>query len=489
MRSASLAEALSAPLPAVPRSAAPSARGSVGLGMPLAVVAGANGAISGWRGTYDWRSPRRACRVRARLHLGRRHDGGRRRRQRGRHACSATPATARRSASARTVTCTPAGCSSARDSRPPSATSSPAPATSPGHAGPSSSPTTRTCTCGRRAGSVPPTRPVRAAGWRAAPWPAPVVWATVRRDAAARQGRRVVRLLRQPVRVVGVQPRRPLAALGMVDRLGWKQPAVQAVRQQAATAVSGGRQPLTMRSRRARMSATSCPTRARPCAPCPDRASDRSGARMPSSSTSSSVRAIAVVHATHRAVAARSRRRRRASWMSISGGSTGIAGIALLPQLGVPRVAMAGLGEQPLQVAWRGGRRPTPRAVEELEVARPHAAADSVQLDDAEPVAHEREPARQALRRRRGRSPARRRRCTRAASPGTVRCTSSLPRIALTPHTTRSRITKLGRHVELLDHAAGAGPGRRRSCRACRASTRGVNVNSSVRYGWYGLLT
>ncbi len=32
----------------------------IGLGIPLAVVAGLNGAVSGWRGTYDWRSPRGA---------------------------------------------------------------------------------------------------------------------------------------------------------------------------------------------------------------------------------------------------------------------------------------------------------------------------------------------------------------------------------------------------------------------------------------------
>ena len=28
-----------------------------GLGVPLAIVAGANGAISGWRGIYDWKAP------------------------------------------------------------------------------------------------------------------------------------------------------------------------------------------------------------------------------------------------------------------------------------------------------------------------------------------------------------------------------------------------------------------------------------------------
>ena len=56
MRSARLAEAISA-------AAAGAALGGVvgsrlsGLGLPLAVVAGANGAISGWRGTYDWKSP------------------------------------------------------------------------------------------------------------------------------------------------------------------------------------------------------------------------------------------------------------------------------------------------------------------------------------------------------------------------------------------------------------------------------------------------
>ena len=57
MRSARLAEAISA-------AAAGAALGGVvgsrlsGLGLPLAVVAGANGAISGWRGTYEWTSPR-----------------------------------------------------------------------------------------------------------------------------------------------------------------------------------------------------------------------------------------------------------------------------------------------------------------------------------------------------------------------------------------------------------------------------------------------
>ena len=29
-----------------------------GIGVPLAIVAGANGAISGWRGIYDWRDPK-----------------------------------------------------------------------------------------------------------------------------------------------------------------------------------------------------------------------------------------------------------------------------------------------------------------------------------------------------------------------------------------------------------------------------------------------
>ena len=29
-----------------------------GLGVPLAIVAGANGAISGWRGIYDWKAPK-----------------------------------------------------------------------------------------------------------------------------------------------------------------------------------------------------------------------------------------------------------------------------------------------------------------------------------------------------------------------------------------------------------------------------------------------
>ena len=33
----------------------------LGLAVPLAVVAGANGAVSGWRGVYDWASPRGAA--------------------------------------------------------------------------------------------------------------------------------------------------------------------------------------------------------------------------------------------------------------------------------------------------------------------------------------------------------------------------------------------------------------------------------------------
>lgn len=56
MRSARLAEAISA---GAAGAAIGGAFGSrlFGLGAPLAVVAGANGAISGWRGTYDWKAP------------------------------------------------------------------------------------------------------------------------------------------------------------------------------------------------------------------------------------------------------------------------------------------------------------------------------------------------------------------------------------------------------------------------------------------------
>ncbi len=32
----------------------------IGAGLPVAIIAGANGAISGWRGIYDWRSPKGA---------------------------------------------------------------------------------------------------------------------------------------------------------------------------------------------------------------------------------------------------------------------------------------------------------------------------------------------------------------------------------------------------------------------------------------------
>ena len=52
----SLAEAIGATAAGVTLGAA--AGSIVGLALPLAVVAGLNGAISGWRGTYDWKSGR-----------------------------------------------------------------------------------------------------------------------------------------------------------------------------------------------------------------------------------------------------------------------------------------------------------------------------------------------------------------------------------------------------------------------------------------------
>ena len=57
MKSARLAEAISAAAAGAALGGAVGSRLS-GLGLPLAVVAGANGAISGWRGTYEWTSPR-----------------------------------------------------------------------------------------------------------------------------------------------------------------------------------------------------------------------------------------------------------------------------------------------------------------------------------------------------------------------------------------------------------------------------------------------
>ena len=57
MRSARLAEAISAAAAGAALGGAVGSRLS-GLGLPLAIVAGANGAISGWRGTYEWKSAR-----------------------------------------------------------------------------------------------------------------------------------------------------------------------------------------------------------------------------------------------------------------------------------------------------------------------------------------------------------------------------------------------------------------------------------------------
>ena len=186
-----------------------------GLSIPLGAVAGINGAVCGWRGTYDWRSPvgvagfvldstwafattaarcvaarrgRRARRpavtsttlsrapepprLRARLpDPPRIRDHARQRRRRRRRSVERAPA-------------------------------------------PSLSPTTRTCTCGRRAGSARCIRCCTAGGWSAGRSPALRVWAAVAAREPLRQGRRVVRLLPQPVRVVGLQPRRPLAAEG-----------------------------------------------------------------------------------------------------------------------------------------------------------------------------------------------------------------------------------------------------------------------------------
>jgi hypothetical protein len=57
VNSARLVEAISAAAAGAALGGAVGSRLS-GLGLPLAMVAGANGAISGWRGTYEWTSPR-----------------------------------------------------------------------------------------------------------------------------------------------------------------------------------------------------------------------------------------------------------------------------------------------------------------------------------------------------------------------------------------------------------------------------------------------
>jgi hypothetical protein len=59
VRSAGLVEAISAGAAGAALGGAVGSRVR-GLGVPLAIVAGANGAISGWRRTYDWRSPQGA---------------------------------------------------------------------------------------------------------------------------------------------------------------------------------------------------------------------------------------------------------------------------------------------------------------------------------------------------------------------------------------------------------------------------------------------
>ena len=134
MRSARLAEAISS------WCAGAALGGVVGsrfgrFGLPLAVVAGVNGVISGWRATYDWKSPQGVTAFVLDSTWG------------GVTTAAGVVANAvgivQRSdysarASARTVTCTPAGSSSARDSRRRSATSSPGAATSAARAGASS---------------------------------------------------------------------------------------------------------------------------------------------------------------------------------------------------------------------------------------------------------------------------------------------------------------------------------------------------------------
>jgi hypothetical protein len=57
VRSGRLVEAISAAAAGAALGGAVGSRVR-GLGLPLAVVAGANGAISGWRATYDWKSPK-----------------------------------------------------------------------------------------------------------------------------------------------------------------------------------------------------------------------------------------------------------------------------------------------------------------------------------------------------------------------------------------------------------------------------------------------
>ncbi len=165
--------------------------------------------------------------VRARLHVGRPHHGGGDRRQHSRHR-------AQRRRLQRVAQPAPepsrvfaVACSSERASPPPSATSSPAPATSPGHAAPSSSPTTRTCTCGRRAGSVPPTSSSTAAGWRVAPWPGTVVWATVRREQKLGKVIESCAYYVNPFEWWAYSRDDNWPPSGLVDRLGWKQPAVR----------------------------------------------------------------------------------------------------------------------------------------------------------------------------------------------------------------------------------------------------------------------
>src|SRR5262245_6171312 len=110
----------------------------------------------------------------------------------------------------------------------------------------------------------------------------------------------------------------------------------------------------------------------------------------------------------------------------------------------MPCVPVARLGEQALQLTVGCRRHPTAECSEQLEVASAHLRADAAKLDDPELPTHEREPARHAA------SAAPR---SVAGSPSPMYSssiarngplTSSLPRMALMPHTTRSRITKVG---------------------------------------------
>ena len=198
------------------------------------------------------------------------------------------------------------------------------------------------------------------------------------------------------------------------------------------------------------MSATSS-TRARPCAPCPDRASDRSGHGCPRAPLRArSGPSGSACHEPCRP--ARSRGRRHASWMRRIGGSTGIVGIRCDHSSAChawrwQASANSRCRSPGAVVATHApscSKSSTLRARMSLQIpcnsAMPSQSLTSVSLPATRP------------RRRRGRSPVRLRRCTRATSPGTVHCTSSLPRMALMPHTTRSRITNVGRHVEGLDH-------------------------------------